>query len=119
MTLLWDENTPEGLLKKFFHVVAYELAWRGGEAASCKTYYFKKETFNNGEITGRIEYNPVFSKTCQGSSKKCPDSKWLIMNKENPDVCPIRLYYKVLSNRPAHISTDRFSSYPIHFGSGN
>ena len=38
------------------------------------------------------------------------------MNKENPDICPIRLYYKVLSNRPAHILTDRFFLTPIHFG---
>jgi len=28
---------------KFYHVVAYELAWRGGEAANCKVFYFKEE----------------------------------------------------------------------------
>lgn len=115
MALAWDENTPIGLLKKFFHVVAYELAWRGGEAANCKVHYFKEEKFNNGELTGRIEYNTVFSKTCQGGSKKCCDSKWLIKNRENPDICPVRLFYKILSHRPNHISTDRFFLTPNPF----
>ncbi|KAJ3662297.1 hypothetical protein Zmor_006652 [Zophobas morio] len=26
-----NETTPNGLQRKFFHLVAYELAWRGGE----------------------------------------------------------------------------------------
>ncbi|KAK0073939.1 hypothetical protein PV325_008978 [Microctonus aethiopoides] len=37
MALTWDENTPIGLLKRFFHIAAYELAWRGGEAINCKS----------------------------------------------------------------------------------
>lgn len=32
---LWNENTPEGLQRKFYHIVAVELAWRGGEAVIC------------------------------------------------------------------------------------
>ncbi|KAK5638533.1 hypothetical protein RI129_012828 [Pyrocoelia pectoralis] len=62
----FDENTPEGLQKKFFHIVSFELAWRGGEGSNCITDYFKEEIGNDGCATGRIIYNPIFTKTCQG-----------------------------------------------------
>lgn len=39
--LLWDENTPEGLMRKFYHIAAVELAWRGGEAVACLVDFFK------------------------------------------------------------------------------
>ena len=26
---MWDENTPDGLHRKFFHIVSHKLAWRG------------------------------------------------------------------------------------------
>lgn len=119
MALAWDENTPIGLLKRFFHIAAYELAWRGGEAANCKIYYFREEKSNNGDLTGRIEYNTVFSKTCQGGSKRCCDSKWLIRNTENPNICPVRLFYKILSHRLNHISTERFFLTPNPFWKNN
>lgn len=119
MALIWNEDTPIGLLKIFYHVVAYELAWRGGEAANCKVFYFKEERFNNGDLTGRIEYNSVFSKTCQGGSKQCCDSKWLVKNKENPSICPVRLFYKILSHRENHILSDRFFLTPNPFWQSN
>lgn len=107
MMNLWDENTPNGLQKKFFHIAAFELAWRGGEAAQCKIHYFKTEKNNDGTSTGRLEYNSIFSKTAQGGDKKLNDSKWLTENKENPDLCPVRLFYKILSKRGPNILTDR------------
>lgn len=85
----FDENTPVGLQKIFFFIVSYELAWRGGEGVHCMTYFFKEDIDNNGSLTNRIEYNPVFSKTAQGGAKKLAESKWLIVN-ENVDFCPIR-----------------------------
>lgn len=87
---IWNEDTPDGLQRKLFHVISYELAWRGGEGSSCLIYNFNEERDHNGLLTGRIEYNPIFTKTCQGGSKKLSDSKWLTTNKENPDVCPVR-----------------------------
>lgn len=39
--LFWDENTPEGLMRKFYHIAAVELAWRGGEAVACLLDFFK------------------------------------------------------------------------------
>ncbi|CAH1366237.1 unnamed protein product [Tenebrio molitor] len=33
MIEIWDENTPNKLQRKLFHIVGYELAWRGGEAS--------------------------------------------------------------------------------------
>jgi hypothetical protein len=73
-----DENTPEVLQKKFYFLASYELARRGGEGAQYKTNVFKEELDNRGCQTGRIEYNPIFSKTAQGGAKKLTDSKWLI-----------------------------------------
>lgn len=62
MVQIWDENTPEGLQKRFFHIVSYELAWRGGEAVNCLVDFFKEDGLN------RVEYNPIFSKTAQGGA---------------------------------------------------
>jgi hypothetical protein len=62
---LWNEDTPEGLQRKIFHIVSYELAWRGGEATNCLIKFFQDELDNFGKPTGRISYNPIFSKTCQ------------------------------------------------------
>jgi hypothetical protein len=62
-------------------IASVEHAWRGGEASNCLLHYFRKETENDGTMTGRIEYNPVFTKTTQGGSQKCANSKWLIQNK--------------------------------------
>ncbi|KAF5297219.1 hypothetical protein FQR65_LT10035 [Abscondita terminalis] len=49
-----------------------ELAWRGNEGAYSKTDFFKIETSNFGKPTGRIEYNPLFSKTAQGGINVVP-----------------------------------------------
>lgn len=89
----WDENTPSGLQLKFFLIAARELAWRGGEGAACLTHHFKKELDNSGRPTSRFEYNSIFSKTCQGGAHRLADSKWLIPNVENPNICPVRLVF--------------------------
>ena len=36
---IWNENTPEGLHRKLFHIIGYELAWRGAKevALACTT----------------------------------------------------------------------------------
>ncbi|KAJ8914647.1 hypothetical protein NQ315_015386 [Exocentrus adspersus] len=52
---LWNEDCPEGLQRKFFHIVSHELAWRGGEGAAASIEYFVEETDNSGNFTGRIE----------------------------------------------------------------
>ncbi|KAK9679562.1 Retrotransposon gag protein [Popillia japonica] len=49
--------------------------------------------------TGRIEYNPIFTKTTQGGAQKCADSKWLIPNKVKSSNCPVRLFKKLISKR--------------------
>lgn len=108
---LWDENTPEGLQKKFFHVAGHELAWRGNEGAAAQLEYFVEEIDNRGEPTGRIEYNPVFSKTTQGGSKKMADSKWLVPNTLNEEICPVRLFKKLTSKRGS-IKTKRLFLTP-------
>lgn len=103
----FDENTPDGLQKKIYHIAAVELAWRGGEAVNCKLKYFKEETNNDGSITGRIQYNPIFSKTSQGGDKRLSDTKWLTSNIDNPNFCPVRLFKKMISKRTNNITTDR------------
>lgn len=90
MINIYDENTPDGLMKKFYHIAAHELAWRGGEATSCLVAHFREEFDNQGVLTGRIEYNPIISKTAQGGSKKLTDSKWLVTNETNKSLCPVR-----------------------------
>lgn len=111
MQKIWDENTPEGLQKKFFIIASKELAWRGNEAAYATTHYFKMEMDNYGNSTNRIEYNPIFTKTNQGGSKRCSDSKWLIPNSDT-NICPVRLYHKILEKRPKRITNDRFFLAP-------
>ncbi|KAJ3634725.1 hypothetical protein MTP99_007671 [Tenebrio molitor] len=90
MVEMCDENTPTGLQKKFFLIAGYELAWRGGEAGASCLHHFSQEKNNEGASTGRIEYNPVVTKTCQGGAKKLADSKWLITNANSPEICPVR-----------------------------
>ncbi|XP_044744330.1 uncharacterized protein LOC123306411 [Coccinella septempunctata] len=105
---LYDENKPGGLQKKIFHPISYELAFRGGEAANCLTDFFQEEKFNDRTSTNRIEYNIVFSKTCQGAT----DNKWLIRNTTNEDICPVRLYKKLLSKRGSNVKTNRLFLTP-------
>lgn len=108
MALSWSEEEPVGLQRKFYHIAAYELAWRGGEAANCKVFYFKIETDNSGRETGRVEYNPVFSKTAQGGNQKLADSKWLVANTEEESVCPVRLFKQIIGRRGNHITCEKF-----------
>lgn len=106
MIITCSEDDPDGLQKKVFFVLSFELAWRGGEGASCLVTFFKEELSNEGVITGRIEYNPLFSKTTQGGDKPCASSKWIIKNTQNPDICPVRLYQKFMKKRNG-IKSDR------------
>ncbi|KAJ8915443.1 hypothetical protein NQ315_003204 [Exocentrus adspersus] len=92
----FDEDTPDGLQRMFFFVASHELAWRGGEGCEARICYFLEEKDNMGNYTGRIEYNPVFSKTTQGGSRKLADSKWLIPNIGNAKICPVRLFKKLM-----------------------
>lgn len=108
---LWNEDTPEGLQRKFFHIVALELAWRGGEAAECLITFFEIEKDNLGEHTGRIVYNPIFSKTCQGGGKPLTQKKWLVENKINPDRCPVRYF---LYNYLIFVTETNFSDCSIN-----
>ncbi|KAF5298595.1 hypothetical protein FQR65_LT09690 [Abscondita terminalis] len=90
----FDEDTPEGLQKLFYHIAAIELTWRGGEAANCMSEYFQEEINNDGSFSGRIQYNSIFSKTSQGDDKRLADGKYLTRNQGNPKFCPVRLYQK-------------------------
>lgn len=108
---IWNENEPVGLQRKFFHIISRELAWRGGEGVTAKVDYFVKELDHEGNFTGRIEYNPVFTKTTQGGSKKLADSKWLIRNHSNINECPIRLFEKYMERR-GDLTIDRLFVTP-------
>lgn len=109
MIKIHDEDTPDGLQKKIFHLFSFELAWRGNEAVNCKVHYFQQELDLKGEFTGRIEYNPIFSKTTQGGAKALASSKWLVRNNTNKDLCPIRLFLKLFEKRNTNpeITSDR------------
>lgn len=109
---LWDECTPEGLQNFFYHIVAVELAWRGGEPADCLIDYFTIDKNHDGTPTNRIEYNPIFSKTCQGGSKSCTNSKCLVPNIAIECACPVRLFHKLLSK---NITSSRLFLRPNRF----
>ncbi|MVN24870.1 DUF3504 domain-containing protein, partial [Staphylococcus aureus] len=81
------------------------------EGAACLVDYFHIEKDNNGSPTNKIEYNPIFSKTCQGGSKNCASSKWLVQNSDN-NACPVRLFIKLLSKRGTNIKTNRLFLRP-------
>ncbi|KAJ9581882.1 hypothetical protein L9F63_003775 [Diploptera punctata] len=83
-----QEKTPEGLQIKFYLIASLELAWRGGEAVKCLIHYFQEELDHNGKPTGRIAYNPVFSKTCQGGDQKLCDTKWANTKSGKPEKVP-------------------------------
>jgi hypothetical protein len=119
MIKVCNEHTPDGLQKKFYIIAAHELAWRGGEGVQCLTTFFKEELQMDGTLSNRIEYNPIFSKNAQGGSKKCADSKWLTFNK-NEDICPIRLYRKLMEKRTNITKTDRLflTTHPCWESSG-
>ncbi|KAJ3659601.1 hypothetical protein Zmor_011283 [Zophobas morio] len=85
----WDEDTPSGLQKKNYLIAAKELAWRGGKGAYCLLHYFKSEVDSSGNRTGHYEYNSIFSKTRQGGASLTCESKCLIPNRENPNLCPV------------------------------
>lgn len=51
MIKIHDEDTPDGLQKKIFHLFSFELAWRGNEAVNCKVHYFQQELDLKGEFT--------------------------------------------------------------------
>lgn len=108
---LWDDNEPVGLQRKLFHIISRELAWRGGEGISAKVEHFAKEIDHQGNFTARIEYNPVFTKTTQGGSKKLADSKWLIRNESNLNECPVRLFEKYIEKR-GNLQVDRLFVTP-------
>ncbi|KAK9883342.1 hypothetical protein WA026_001517 [Henosepilachna vigintioctopunctata] len=107
---IFDENTPDGLQKKFYQICFVELAWSGNEAVFCSTNYFEAECDNYGQPTGRIEYNTIFSKTVQGGEKHT--SKWLKPNKNCEDKCPVRLLKKMLRKRTPNIKTNRLFLTP-------
>lgn len=115
MAKLYNENEPDGLQKKLYHILAFELAWRGGEATYCKTTYFQSEIDNNGKETGRIEYNPLFSKTRQGGDNKLCDSKWITPNILEQDICPVRLFKKFMEKRGTSITVNRLFLAPNPF----
>lgn len=108
----FDEDSPSGLQRKFYQICAVELAWRGNEAVSCQTNFFKKEMDNYGNPTGRVEYNPIFSKTTQGGEKPVAASKWLTSNTQCPNQCPVRLLEKMLNKRSRNIKTNRLFLTP-------
>lgn len=54
-----------------------------------------------------MEYNPIFSRTSQGGDKKLSNSKWLVANTIDADLCPVRLYRKLISKRGQNITTQR------------
>lgn len=108
----WDEDTPNGLQRKFFHIAAVELAWRGGEAVACMTKFFSEEINNDGTPTGRLQYNPIFTKTTQGGSQKTCEPKWLATNVFNKEKCPVRLFKKLMSKRGPNIKSDRLFLTP-------
>lgn len=116
MAKLWNLNEPEGLQKRFFHIASFELAWRGSEAVGCKIFHFKEEKNQNGTPTGRLEYNPIFSKTCQGGSKKLADSKWLTKNDSDQNICPVHLFKLLLQKRnEPYITSERLFLTPNPF----
>lgn len=107
----WDEDSPEGLRNFFYFIAAKELAWRGNEGSKVLVQHFQEESDNFGNKTNRIEYNPIFEKTAQGGAKKCASSKWLIPNPES-DLCPVRLFRKLLQKRPKKVSIERLFLTP-------
>lgn len=89
VTELRDEDTLESLQKKFFHIAAHKLAWRAREE-SFSPYGISWGFYRSPKKSNwHIEYKPFFSKTAQGESEKLADSKWLILNLNNIDMCPV------------------------------
>lgn len=108
----FDENTPDGLQKKFFSIAAPELAWRANEATFCLVEYFIKELSNDGSSTLKLEYNTIHSKTAQDDEQSLVSRKWLISNTDNEDFCPVRLFDKIISKRSKNIKTNRLFLTP-------
>uniref|UniRef100_T1IRV1 DUF3504 domain-containing protein n=1 Tax=Strigamia maritima TaxID=126957 RepID=T1IRV1_STRMM len=116
---IWDENTPNGLQKKFFNIAATELAWRCGEGASVTVNVFDPEKDNEGNFTGRIKYNPGL-KIGQSGAESMTADKWLTPNLSDVTICPVRLYNRLLEMRPQHVTTTKLFLIPNpHWQSNN
>jgi integrase len=86
----------------------------------CRNHFFKEETNNSGEKTGRIEYNPIFSKTTQGGGRKLADSKWLVKNERDHRFCPVKTFVNLQEKRMNITNTRLFLTPNPHWKiSGN
>ncbi|KAJ3661405.1 hypothetical protein Zmor_005801 [Zophobas morio] len=71
------------------------------------------EANNYGIPPGTLEYNKLlFGKTTQGDEKNLAESKRLTPNKEVEDLCPIRLFEKMMAKRISNVKTKRLFLRP-------
>jgi hypothetical protein len=111
MMQLYTDDTPDGLNRRYYQYASFIFQWRGGEGANSSIYHYKEEKDLRGVPTGRIEYNPIFSKTCQGGDKRLSDSKFIEDTGEVHKEAA-RLYRLIISKRPPNCRDDRFFMSP-------
>ena len=122
-----DANDPLGLEKQFYFVTAPVLAFRGGVPDGLEVQHFQEETDQYGKFTGRIEwskrvdhyniyfsgrieFNMVHDKNHQGGGQALSDTRHLIPDTECPDLCPVRIWRKLMSMREG-VTSRRFFLY--------
>lgn len=59
---LYDENTAYDFQKLFYHIVAHEMGWCGGEESACLTTYFGEEFDNQVSQLGELSTTLSFQK---------------------------------------------------------
>lgn len=111
MLALYSDENPSDLNRRYYQYASFIFQWRGNEGANSLIHHYKEEKNLRGELTGRIEYNPIFTKNCPGGDKALSDTKYIEANGE-VHLEAARLYRLILSKRPPNCKDDRFFLTP-------
>ena len=85
---LFTDDNPDGLNRLNFFLLQVLFMERGGAGSRYKLHHFKFEKDNTGERTGRLLYNPIFTKKTQVTEKEREEKEKMLAVWNDPDQCP-------------------------------
>lgn len=72
MALFYNEEESVGLQRKFYHIVAYELAWRGKKQQIVRYFILKSRQTTVDERPKELNISQCFRKQHKGKIKSWP-----------------------------------------------
>lgn len=104
---MYKEDDPDGLQRKVFHALSFALGWRALEATKSLITFFVVEHDDSGNETGRLIYKSLFSRIEHQHSIENDVTLKVIAKSDDEEICPVRLYKKLISKRGDNINTNR------------